>query len=100
MGRVFKTRILAAVLAVLVALGSVAVLPEDVCAAGKKVTQITASAKAKTMYIGDKYTLKVKSVKPKKASAAVSYKSSNTKVAVVDKRERLLQRKKERQRSR
>lgn len=94
MGRVFKTRILAAVLAVLIALGSVAVLPEDVCAAGKKVTQITVSAKAKTMYIGDKYTLKVKSVKPKKASAAVSYKSSNTKVAAVDKKGKIVAKKK------
>ena len=52
-------------------------------AATKKATSITLNKSKMTLYVGDKNTISVKSVKPAKASKAVTYKSSNTKVAKV-----------------
>ena len=55
----------------------------QVSAATKKPTKITLNAKSKTLTVGKSFQLKVKSVKPTKASKAVTYKSSNKKVATV-----------------
>ena len=53
-------------------------------AAGQKPTTIKLNATQKELYVGQKYTLKVKTVKPAKASKAVTWKSSNKKVATVN----------------
>lgn len=52
-------------------------------AAAPKPKSITLNAKSKTLYTGKSYTLKVKSVKPAKASKSVSFKSSKKTVATV-----------------
>lgn len=52
-------------------------------AATKKATAITLNAKKKALTVGQKYQLKVKKVKPSKASKSVTWKSSNSKVAKV-----------------
>ena len=56
-------------------------LPLEVEAATKKVTKITLSEKTKSMYVGQKSTIKVKSVSPKKASKAVTWKNPKKKNA-------------------
>ena len=45
----------------------------QVSAASKKPTKITLNAKSKTVTVGKTFQLKVKSVKPAKASKAVTY---------------------------
>lgn len=76
-------RAIALVLAfVMVCTGALAV-PQTAEAASKP-TKITLSAKNRTLYVGKSFTLKVKSVKPANASKAVTFKSSNTKVATVN----------------
>lgn len=52
-------------------------------AAKKKVTKITLNQKKAKLQVGDKLQLKVKKVVPAKASKAVTWKSSNKKVATV-----------------
>ena len=52
-------------------------------AAAKKATSIKLNATSKTLTVGQKYQLKVKKVKPSKASKSVTWKSSNNKVAKV-----------------
>ena len=47
--------------------------------------KITLSKTTKTVYIGQKYKLKVKAVTPKKAETSVEWKTSNKKIATVDK---------------
>ena len=54
-----------------------------VSAASKKPTKITLNAKSKTLTVGKTFQLKVKSVKPTKASKSVTYKSSRKSVATV-----------------
>lgn len=58
----------------------------DSYAAAKKPTKITVSPKKKTLTVGKQIKIKVKSVRPAKASKAVTYKSSNKKVATVSKK--------------
>lgn len=52
-------------------------------AAVKPVKSITLTEKSKDMIVGQTFQLKVKSVRPKSASKAVTWKSSNTKVVKV-----------------
>ena len=52
-------------------------------AATVKPKSLTISATAKTVDIGGKVTVKVKSVKPAKASKSVKWKSSDKKIATV-----------------
>ncbi len=52
-------------------------------AAAVKPKSLTVSATAKTVDIGGQVTVKVKSVKPAKASKSVTWKSSNKKIATV-----------------
>lgn len=47
----------------------------DVQAAAKPVKSITLTTKSKDMTVGDTFTLKVKTVSPKSASKAVTWKS-------------------------
>ena len=46
--------------------------------------KITLSAGKKVLYTGKSFQLKVKSVSPKKASSAVTYKAANKKIASVN----------------
>ena len=62
---------------------NLAIHPADVQAAAKKATAIKLNAATKTLYVGDTFTLKVKKVTPAKASSAVTWKSSNKKIATV-----------------
>lgn len=50
-----------------------------------KAKKITLNCKKKTLYVGAKFKLKVKKVKPKKASKKVTWKSSNKKILTVSK---------------
>lgn len=54
--------------------------------AAPKTKKITLSAKKKKLPVGSKFKLKVKKVKPAKASKKVTWKSSNKSVATVNKR--------------
>ena len=76
------TRLMTLVLAVMLVIAGVLTSTSTVEAATKP-TKITLNSTKRTMYIGQKYTLKVKSVKPAKASKSVKFKSSNSKVATV-----------------
>ncbi len=82
MERKTMPRIVALLLAVLLTLTSVVSVPIDTQAATKP-TKITLSAKKKTIGVGKSFKLSVKSVSPGDASKAVTYKSSNKKVATV-----------------
>lgn len=76
------SRAIALVLAfVMVCTGALAA--PQIAEAASKPKEITLSAKKRTLYVGKSFTLKVKSVKPTNASKAVTFKSSNTKVATV-----------------
>lgn len=88
------TKALAAVIAFLLVCTSVLAVPMKAEAATTKPTKITLAENKKTMYIGEKYTLKVKSTKPEKASKSVSFKSSNTKIATVNGKGRIVAKKK------
>ena len=55
----------------------------DVFAASKKPKKIYVTPTKKTLTVGNKVKIKVKAVKPKKASKSVKYKSSNKKIATV-----------------
>ncbi len=57
--------------------------PAEVSAAAKAPKKITLNAKTKTIVVGEKFKLKVKSVTPKSASKKVTFKTSNKKVATV-----------------
>lgn len=61
---------------------SVGVSPVVSAAAPKS---ITLSKTSKTVYVGQKYKLKVKAVTPKKADTDVKWKTSDKKIATVDK---------------
>lgn len=54
--------------------------------AAPKAKKITMNKKKVNVTVGGKYTLKVKKVTPKKASKAVTYKTSNKKIATVSKK--------------
>lgn len=62
-------------------------------AATKKPTKITINAKSKTLTVGKSFQLKVKSVKPTKASKAVTYKSSKKSVATVSSKGKIVAKK-------
>ena len=71
-------------LALLLAMGSVFTAPAtEVSAAARAPSKIKLSVSKQTIGVGDKFTLKVKSVTPKTASKKVKFKSSNKKVATV-----------------
>ena len=61
----------------------VLVMPQPVYAAGNKPTSMILNISQKTIDLNGTYQIKVKTVKPKKASKAVSYKTSNSKIASV-----------------
>lgn len=88
------TRTAVAVLAFLLVCASVLAVPTSVEAATKKPTKITVTATKKTMYVGEKYTLKVKNVSPAKASKTVTYKTSNKAVATVNAKGQIVAKKK------
>lgn len=77
------SRAVSLVLAFAMVCTSVLTVPQTAEAASKP-KEMTLSAKERTLYVGKSFTLKVKSVKPAKASKAVTFKSSNTKVATVN----------------
>lgn len=77
------TRVLVVVMSLLLICTSVLAVPSTAEAAAKP-TKITLSATQKTLYVGEKYTLKVKKVSPNKASKAVKYETSNSSVATVN----------------
>lgn len=54
--------------------------------AAPKAKKITLSVKKKTLSVGDKFTLKVKKVKPAKATKKVTWKSNKKSVATVSKK--------------
>lgn len=56
------------------------VVTAEAATAPKKLTLLST---AKTMYLNDTYTVRVKSVSPSKASKSVTFKTSNKKVATV-----------------
>ena len=56
---------------------------QQVQAAGNKPNSMTLNMSHKTIDLNSTYQIKVKTVKPKKASKAVSYKTSNSKIASV-----------------
>ena len=84
MGKSWK-RVLSMALALLLAV--TCCIPEGTAlAAAKKVakpTKITLNCKSADTYVGGTVKLKVSSVKPKKSSAKVSFRTSNRKVATV-----------------
>ena len=57
--------------------------PQPVQAAGSKPVSMTLNMSYKTIDLNSTYQIKVKTVKPKQASKAVSYKTSNSKIASV-----------------
>ena len=84
-GIMFKKqkRKVAVLLAFTLAVSSFAMQPVSSKAATRKITEITLNLKKKTLYEGKSVSLKVKKVKPAKASKSVTWKSSNKKVATV-----------------
>ena len=54
--------------------------------ASKKPTKITLNYTKKNLAVGETFTLKVKAVKPAKASKSVTWSSSNKKIATVNKK--------------
>lgn len=77
-------KILAAVLSMALTVTAFSTMPET--KAASKVNKITLSAKKKTLTVGSKFTLKVKKVKPAKATKKVTWKSSKKSVATVSKK--------------
>ncbi|MBQ2800062.1 MAG: Ig domain-containing protein, partial [Lachnospiraceae bacterium] len=77
-------KILAIMLVIMFVITNLSTQPMSVEAATPKPTTIKLNATQKELYVGQKYTLKVKTVKPSKASKAVTWKSSNKKVATVN----------------
>lgn len=75
-------RIMALLLAVVLTCASIVSVPAEVQAAANP-TKITLSETKRSLGVGKSFTLKVKSVTPGGASKAVTYKSSNKKVATV-----------------
>lgn len=77
-------KILATVLSMALTVTAFSTMPE--AKAASKVKKITLSAKKKTLTVGSKFTLKVKKVKPAKATKKVTWKSSKKSVATVSKK--------------
>lgn len=75
---------LAALLAVAMVITAVGATVNTADAKKAKVKKITLSVKKKTLTVGGTCKLKVKSVNPKKASKAVTWKSGNKSVATVN----------------
>ena len=73
-------KVLSMFVTVVMIFASVAVVPSAYAAAPKA---ITLSKTSQTVYIGQKYTLKVKAVTPKKADKDVKWKTSDKKIATV-----------------
>lgn len=81
-------RTMAVLFALMLTVGTVFANPSSTYAASKKPTKITLSTKKATMTPGSSMTIKVKSIKPSKASKKAStftYKSSKKSVATVSK---------------
>ena len=74
-------KIVSVLVAVVMIFASMGVVPSVYAAAPKA---ITLSKTSKTVYIGQKYTLKVKAVTPKKADTEVKWKTSDKKIATVN----------------
>lgn len=70
------------------AASSLCIVPD--AKAAPKTKQIKLNTKKKTLTVGQKITLKVKSVKPAKASKKVTWKSSKKSVATVSSKRQLL----------
>lgn len=78
-----QKKIAAVTLAFALAVSNLAIQPVDVQAATKKATSIKLNATSKTLYVGQTTTLKVKTVKPAKASKTVTWSTSSKKIATV-----------------
>lgn len=76
------TKIMVTLMALVLA--GIVLVPTYVQAASVKPTQIKLKNTKKTIYVGEKYKITLKSIKPKNASKKLSYKSSNPKIATVD----------------
>ena len=87
------TKVFTLALTLMLVVTTVLAVPQTALAAAKP-TKITLSAKKKTMSVGEKYTLKVKSVTPKNASKSVKFKTSNKKVATVSSKGQIVAKKK------
>ena len=85
MERKTMPRVTALLLAFALVCASLVSAPVDAQAAAK-ANKIKLSATKQTMYVKGSFTLKVKSTTPKNASKAVTYKSSNKKIATVSKK--------------
>ncbi len=86
MKKIFK-KACAVALAAALSITALAAAPEaEAAKKAKKVKKITLSASKKTLAPGGKFTLKVKKVKPAKASKKVTWKSNKTSVATVSKK--------------
>lgn len=81
MAKIYNKRLIMAITIVLAI--AVFLLPYENIAATKKPSKISLNVAIKTMYVGDSFQLKVKSVSPTTASKAVIWKSSNKKIATV-----------------
>lgn len=77
------TRLMVGVLTLAMVCTSVLAVPDTTVEAAPKAKEIRLSATKKTIFVNHSFELKVKSVKPSKASKSVTFKSSNEKVAVV-----------------
>ena len=74
-------KIISILVSIVMIFASVGVVPSVYAAAPKT---ITLSKTSKTVYIGQKYTLKVKAVTPKKADTEVKWETSDKKIATVN----------------
>ena len=74
-------KIISVFVSIVLVFAMVGVVPSVYAAAPKA---ITLSKTSKTVYIGQKYTLKVKAVTPKKADTEVKWKTSDKKIATVN----------------
>ena len=85
MGKKRRNKIFSDLLALCLSVALVLVTPQPqpVHAAGSKPTSMTLNVSQKTIDLNNTYQIKVKTVKPKKASKAASYKTSNSKIASV-----------------
>lgn len=83
MKRIPTKRIAAFLLALMMVTANIMWTPITADAAAKAPTKITLSAAKKSLTVGKKFTLKVKSVTPSNASKSVSFKTSKKSIATV-----------------
>ena len=78
-----RKRVTAFLLTMSMVASTLAIQPVDIQAAAKKAKTIVLNAKSQELYVGQKVSLSVKKVIPSKASKAVTWTTSNKKIATV-----------------